>query len=433
MTGTPHPAPPPVLALVESNTTGSGREFAAAARHLGLRPVVLTARPERYPYLATDGVDHLPVDTEDPAAVRKAADELVGAPGGLSGVTSSSEYYVATAAATAAALDLPAPDADAIARCRRKDLQRAALATAGLAPGFRTVTGPDAALDAARALGYPVVAKPTTGSGSVGVRLCPGPDSLHRHVTGLLAAATDERGRPVPRRALVERYVDGPEYSVETFDTTPVAVVAKHLGPAPHFVETGHDFPADVPGALTAALADAALAALAALGLGWGAAHTELRVGPDGPVVIEVNPRPAGGMIPALVRLGSGFDLVSATVARAVGRSPDLRARPRARTAIRFAVAREAGTVTALGGLDAARAVPGVAHAEFTTAPGERITLTHSFRDRVGYALATDPADLTDPAGSADPAAPTTARTAADRAAHAARLLTVTTAPERTP
>ena len=38
----------PVLAMVESNTTGTGRAFATAARARGLRPVLLSARPERY-------------------------------------------------------------------------------------------------------------------------------------------------------------------------------------------------------------------------------------------------------------------------------------------------------------------------------------------------------------------------------------------------
>ena len=47
----------PLLVLVESNTTGSGRLFCAAARRLGLRPVVLARDPGRYPYLIEDRVE----------------------------------------------------------------------------------------------------------------------------------------------------------------------------------------------------------------------------------------------------------------------------------------------------------------------------------------------------------------------------------------
>ena len=48
------------LVLLESNTTGSGRLFCSAARELGLRPVVLSRDPGRYPYVESDGIDPAP-------------------------------------------------------------------------------------------------------------------------------------------------------------------------------------------------------------------------------------------------------------------------------------------------------------------------------------------------------------------------------------
>ncbi|MFB6888408.1 ATP-grasp domain-containing protein [Kitasatospora sp. NPDC056327] len=392
------------LALIESNTTGSGRQFCAAARGLGLRPVVLAAQPGRYPYLAEDAVDHLVLDTADREAVLAACRRLAGE-GGLAGVTSSSEYFIATAAATAERLALPAPDAGALTECRHKDRQRAALEAAGVpVPGYTAVTDVEAALTAAGRTGYPVVVKPTTGSGSVGVRLCAGPAEVREAAAALLGSPVDERGRTVPATILVEEYVDGPEFSVETFDGAVVGIVAKHLGPAPHFVETGHDFPAP---AAPDGLGATALAALAALGLGWGPAHTELRHGPRGPVVIEVNPRLAGGMIPTLVRHAAGVDLVAATVARAVGRPAAVEPRHRSYASIRFALADRSGTVTRADGRAGALILPGVELAELTVAPGTELRLTHSFRDRYGYAVATGPDSAT----------------AADRAARAAAHL----------
>ena len=111
------------LALVESNTTGSGRQFCAVARDRGLHPVVLTAAPQRYPYLAADRVDHEVLDTGDADAVLDACARIAC----LAGVTSSSEYFMATAAQVAAKLDLPAPDPAALNRCRHKDWKRAVL------------------------------------------------------------------------------------------------------------------------------------------------------------------------------------------------------------------------------------------------------------------------------------------------------------------
>ncbi|MDQ1567811.1 MAG: argininosuccinate lyase, partial [Actinomycetota bacterium] len=59
----------PVLAMVESNTTGSGRTFAVAARARGLRPVLLSAWPDRYPWAVEDDVDVARADTNDATSV----------------------------------------------------------------------------------------------------------------------------------------------------------------------------------------------------------------------------------------------------------------------------------------------------------------------------------------------------------------------------
>ncbi|MGA4841748.1 ATP-grasp domain-containing protein [Streptomyces sp. G45] len=377
------------FAFVESNTTGTGREFCAAARARGLRPVLLTRDADRYPYVAEDAVAHRVLDTGDPAAVVAACQALADG-GGLAAVASSSEYFVATAARAAAKLGLPAPDGDAVARCRDKERQRAALAAAGVpVPRFAAVGTAADAVRAAAECGGPVVVKPVSGSGSVGVRLCRGADEVRDWAARLLDRGTDERGAPVPGRILVEAAVRGPEFSVETLDDRVVAVVAKHVGPEPYFVETGHDVPAPVPATTAAALGGTALRALAALGLGWGAAHTELRLTCRGPVVIEVNPRLAGGMIPVAVRAATGVDLVDAVIARAAGQAPAPPGPGAGHAAVRFLHGAGEGRVTRVTGAAAARRAPGVVAVTVSTAAGREVRVTHSFLDRLACAVAT--------------------------------------------
>ncbi|WP_234389391.1 ATP-grasp domain-containing protein [Streptomyces sp. CS149] len=386
--------PPQWFVCVESNTTGTGRLFCAAARARGMRPVVLAKDPGRYPYLAEDGVDVRVVDTSDEVRVREVCRELADS-GGVAGVTSSSEYFVATAAAAAVALGLPAPDPAAITRCRDKARQRAVLAAAGVpVPSFRAVTDPAAAVAAAEEIGLPVVLKPTRGSGSVGVRLCHDRREVADWAAGLFGAA-NERGLPGGNEILVEEYVTGPEFSVETFDDEVVGVVGKLLGEQPYFVEVGHDFPARVPAAERDALAACARAALRALGLGWGAAHTELRQGANGPVVIEVNPRLAGGLIPELARVALDFDLVHALVARVAGAGRGLPGRGAdganavaRHAAIRFVLTPGAGVVTSVEGLAEAAGVPGVTSVTVGAEPGDTLRRHHSFQDRLGHVLA---------------------------------------------
>ncbi len=228
---------------------------------------------------------------------------------------------------------------------------------------------------------------------------------------------------------LVEEYVPGPEFSVETFGVEVVGTTAKHLGPAPWFVEYGHDFPAHPEPAaldpfLTAtgcgegpyralsatgcaearvtgharevsgrgAVGTLAIAAVEALGLDFGPAHTEIRLGPGGPVVIEVNPRLAGGRIPTLVQLATGIDLVGAAVDVAIGEPQPLPAPGPGHASIRFLVAQQAGRVRRTGGVAAATAVPGVIDVAIAARPGQRVGGTGSFLDRVGHVIAAAPA-----------------------------------------
>lgn len=383
------PDTPKWFAFVESNTTDSGRAFCAAAKARGLRAIMLTVDPTRYRYLAEDGVQYQVLDTGDEAAVLGACRGLAGS--GLAGVTSSSEYFIAMAAEVAARLGLPGPDPVAVRVCRAKDRQRDLLAAAGVAvPRYRVITRDgQPAVAAARELGFPVVVKPATGSGSVGVRLCVNGREVSVAVSDLLTRTADERGTPITPVVLVEEYVRGAEFSVETLDDVVIGVTGKHLGPPPFFVETGHDFPAPVPDSVRDALASTALAALAALGLGWGANHTELRLGANGPMVIEVNPRLAGGMIPAVVAAATGIDLVDACLARAVGASFPLVDHRHRAAAIRFLVARGPGELAAIHGLSQACRLPGVLMARTSVAPGTVLPeLTRSFRDRLGYVIA---------------------------------------------
>jgi len=374
------------LVLVESNTTGSGRLFCAAARQLGLRPVLLARDPGRYRYAAADGIDTRVTDTADPAAVLAACAWLDGP---VAGVTSSSEYFIATAAEAARALGLPHADPDSVRACRDKGRQRARLAAAGVpSPASTVVTSPRAAAAAALSTGLPCVVKPVTGSGSVGVRLCATAAEAAVAADAVLGHGDAVPSLPRQDAVLVEAYADGPEYSVELLHGTPLGVTRKYLGPAPYFVEIGHDFPAPLPDGDRVLLERTAVAALAALGLGWGAAHVELRLTPAGPVLIEVNPRLAGGMIPQLISEARGLDVIAQLIAATAGQPAPAVTGRNAAAAIRFLVGTEPGQLAEVSGVPAARAVDGVVDVQLTRPPGTAIGPQRSFSDRLGYVIA---------------------------------------------
>jgi argininosuccinate lyase len=376
------------MVFVESNTTGTGRLFAERARDLGLVPHMVSVDPDRYPYLAELGITGHRCDTGSVSTVVATCRRLARRHR-IAGVTSSSEYFVAAAAAVARTLGLPGEDPETLARARDKGVQRQRFAACGVdSPGFHLVSSPQEAVRAADQLGLPVVVKPVSRSGSIGVRRCATSGAVAGHAAGLLSTTVDERGRSVPAAVLVEAYLPGPEYSVEVLDGEVRAVVAKRLDQSRGFLEVGHDLPADVDPGTRAALTGTARAALAALGLGWGAAHVELRTVGGRACVVEVNPRLAGGMIPQAVLAATGQDLIAELVALAAGRRAPRPAARKAYASIRFLVPTVDGAVRGVPETSVALALPGVVDAAVTARSGQAVVRQGSFLDRLGHVIA---------------------------------------------
>jgi biotin carboxylase len=368
-----------IFAFVESNVTGSGGIFIRRAAELGMTPWLITQDPSRYRFLASSSrpLCHVEIaDTADREAVLGVCRALRDQ-GVLRGVFSSSGFFAGTAAFIAYRLGLPGANADVMAHALMKPWQRSELAKAApdLNPQSVLVTSPEQAVVAALDVGLPVVLKPTDGSGSTGVRRCSSAEGVAAHAAMLLRDHRD---------VLVEEEIIGPEFSVEIFHGRVYGITKKHLGPAPYFVETGHDFPAPLEDTTRASLADAAVRAVQALGLSWGPIHAELRLSLAGPKIIEVNARLAGDLIPVLIERAHGVDLIAASLCAALGRIPDLVPQRHRSAGIRFLMIPSEGTFRGVEGLDPDPPL----EVELYRTLGEELVLHGDFRDRVGHVIA---------------------------------------------
>lgn len=382
----------PLLVFVESNTTGTGMLALRTAARLGVEPVLVTDRPSRYRGLTETGARVVECDTNSPSALRAAITGLV-AERRLAGIATTSEYYLVSIAELGAEYGVPANPAAAMATCRNKARTRAALAASGVAqPRYAEVTDPAQVFAAVTTIGLPCVVKPADDSGSTGVLLCRSVAEATDQVAALLAVRSNARGQATARTALVEEYLDGPEVSVEMFSVDGAAacvgVTRKSVGGLPSFVETQHIFPADLPDATASDIVETVRAALKATGVTWGATHTEVKLTPSGPAIVEINARLAGGMIPELVRLATGVDLVEQQVRAAAG-LPLLLTPSRARYAgIRFLIAAEPGRLTEITGTAEATRIPGVDRVVVTATEGAEVHPARDFADRLGYVIA---------------------------------------------
>jgi argininosuccinate lyase len=306
----------------------------------------------------------------------------------LAGIFSSSEYFIETAAVLAAKYGLPGANPEAVRVCRNKWLQRQCLQRAGLhSPKFERIASAGQARATLEKIPPPVVVKPTMGSGSVGVRLCYTAQEAFDHASILLQRTVNERGMPLPSELLIEEYLVGQEYSVETFGEAVLGITRKHVSSEPFFVELGHDFPADLPPEIHDSMARVAQQGLQALGLNWGPAHVEIRLTPKGPAIVEINPRLAGGFIPEIMRLAFGIDIVRETVRLVVGERTRIRPVRDGHASIRFLTPSCAGIIKAIHGVKEASGIEGVADIQTYRSIGDRVGIENDFRDRIGHVI----------------------------------------------
>ena len=362
------------------------------ARRLGYIPVLVTDSPARYTGLAGTDFEVLRCDTNAPDALRTAIQERFPRQE-IVGITTTSDFYVRTAADLADWMGLPGNPAAAVAACRDKATTRRLLEAAGVhQPRHAEVTSVESTAAAVGRLGLPCVVKPVDDSGSHLVRLCTTVEEARRQVGRVLAVETNVRGQAVAKTALVEEYIGAPEYSVEIFTTggvhSCVGVTAKTVTPGPVFVETQHLFPAELPPAVAARIEAAAVAAVKAVGWTLGPAHVEVKATLDDAWVVEVNPRLAGGMIPELVRLATGTDLLEQQIRAAVGQPVDVTAAPSGVAGIRFLIAEHHGVVRAVVGRNAAEAVQAVTAVTVTCSEGDIVGPPEDAYGRLGHIIA---------------------------------------------
>ncbi|MGH9083643.1 MAG: ATP-grasp domain-containing protein, partial [Acidimicrobiales bacterium] len=153
-----------------------------------------------------------------------------------------------------------------------------------------------------------------------------------------------------------------------------VAVTGR-LHQAPSLRETGYFIPSDLGAGEQAAVVSVATHALDALGVRDGCAHTEVKLTPDGPRVIEVNGRLGGGVADMLA-MAAGVDLLALCLRAALGEPVNVASpAPCARVGFRLFLQPppSARRVLAIDGLDALATLPGVATVAVHLAPGDPV------------------------------------------------------------
>lgn len=369
------------IVLVVPSDGYRAEAFFDAASALGIDVVVATDQP---PPLAAEMEDRLVVVDFDRPEASAARIVALAQRESIDAVVGIDDRGVLTAAHANELLGLPHNPPDAVAATRNKIDMRGVFAAWSVPQPEFVVVHPDSDVPSlAEEVGLPCVIKPVSLSASTGVIRADTPAeaaSVAERVRSILVA----HDRPVDEPLLLERFVPGPEVSLEgLLHEGRLEVLALFDKPdpldGPYFEETIYLTPSRLSAERRRAVVDAVGAGCRALGLRDGPVHAEVRVGEGGtdgrhPVwVLEIAARSIGGLCSRMLRFGADLSLEELILRNAVGLGADGLTPSSPASGVMMLPIPRTGILVEVDGVDAARAVPGVVGVEITAVRGRLI------------------------------------------------------------
>ena len=376
--------------LLLATTTGyQTRAFGDAAERLGVDLVFATDRCNvlEDPWQDAALAIRFHHETASIEAIARAAIEKP-----IDGVLAVGDRPSLIAAATCEALNLPWHPVAGVTVARSKLRTRERLRKAGLlSPWFRSI---DLAGDPRSLLpvGFPCVVKPVALTGSRGVMRANDEPSLVAAFNRLrsIMKAPDIRGErtALHETVVVEGFIPGREFAIEGLMTAGrLRILAIFDKPdplnGPFFEETIYVTPSSEPACIQRPIVEAVARAAEAIGLRHGPIHAECRVNDAGVFVLEVAPRPIGGLCARVLRFDEVDETASAVARRtpisfeelllrhAIGHNVTRYHRESGASAVMMIPIPRRGILRGVAGLDHARAVPGIDDVRITAKPDQ--------------------------------------------------------------
>jgi biotin carboxylase len=375
----------PRILLLLPTTTYRTEAFLAAAGQMDVEVTVGSEKPNTLARLNPTAL--LTLSLHDPQrATRQVVDFATKHP--IAAVVAVDDQVTVAAAAICQALSLRQNSVESVLAAGNKHRMRELFQQADVpSPGFQLCRLDDDAEQLAGRLRYPCVVKPLGLSGSRGVIRADDEPEFVRAV-GRLAKILDAESakHATASRALhflVDDFIDGPEVAVEgLLSDGRLRVLALFDKPdpldGPFFEETIYVTPSRLPSDVQEQIADCTSRAVQALGLTEGPIHAELRLGEDGPSVIEVNARSIGGQCSRMLKFGTGISLEEMIIRHALegresrveSREPEEIGTP---SGVMMIPIPRAGTLREVHGVDDAESVANIERVSISAHVGQQL------------------------------------------------------------
>jgi biotin carboxylase len=336
------------------------------------------------------------IDLKDKEGIETFARSLQST-GAHIGIMTAGTDFSASVAWVAEKLGLPGIPYEAALNASDKSRMRECFKKAGLpSPDFTTVTAADLPFSPGSKLpgaGFPLVIKPVDNMGSRGCRRV---DSIEE----LNEAAKTAIGFSRSGRAIVEGYMEGPEFSVDAVvyhgEITICGLADRHIFFPPYFIEMGHTMPTVIEKKKQQAMLDTFRAGIHALGIAGkeniGAAKGDIKLTAKGPMIGEIAARLSGGYMSGWTYpYSSGALPIKGAILAAMGREPEGLVPTKEWTCAERAFISIPGTVKAINGIEKARGLPHVKDLFLRIKEGSKVSFPENNVTKCGNILSAAP------------------------------------------
>jgi len=208
----------------------------------------------------------------------------------------------------------------------------------------------------------------------MGARGCRRVDSFEE----LSVAVSEALGFSRSGRAIVEEYMEGPEFSVDALvyqgEITICGLADRHIFFPPYFIEMGHTMPTSIEPAIISSLLETFRKGVKALGITNGAAKGDIKLTKRGPMIGEIAARLSGGYMSGWTYpYSSGVLPTKGAIEIAIGEKPS-----RLQTLWNWTTAERAfisipGKVRSIEGMEIAMVMPWVKNVFTRVKPGSGV------------------------------------------------------------
>lgn len=168
---------------------------------------------------------------------------------------------------------------------------------------------------------FPVIVKPCDGSGSKATKRVD-------NVNNLKCACEEAIKASLIGKALIEDFIEGKEYGVESFvyngQVYVLGVMGKYMTNPPDYAELGHCMPSQLD--IEKEVKEVAKNAIKALGINFGAVNMDVLVTKYNRIfIVDIGARMGGNLIGShIIPLGTGIDYMGNLIRASVGDPVDL-------------------------------------------------------------------------------------------------------------